>query len=88
MKADSKPPVGPKAKSDGRGEIRLRIEGSKHQKKIKDKTKTFYERKIKSTDGRISVGPPVGRRRDSAKPNQKGVLAAGRFAPASRLILV
>ena len=32
--------------------------------------------KVKSTDGWISVGPPVGRHRDSAKSNQKGVLAA------------
>jgi hypothetical protein len=44
VKADGKRAVGqrPNPTAAGRG---LRIEGPKHQNKIKDKTKTFYERK-------------------------------------------
>ena len=43
--------------------------------------------KNRRTETPKPVRPRAGRYRDSAKSNEKGVLAAGRFAPASRLIL-
>jgi hypothetical protein len=49
--------------------------------------KPFYERKTRTPTVEAPRGRPLVGTEDCAKSNQKGVLAAGRFAPASRLIL-
>jgi hypothetical protein len=64
---------------------RLPLVGNGGNAVLRTKIKTSFRRKTKAIGGRKP--PPVGRKRNAKTQSRKEALAAGRFAPSSRLIL-